>query len=90
MRKDREYTEPVEETVVEKPKKDKNKVTVNVPNLTVRRGPGKSNVQMMVKLSKDTVVDIDNVFPGEGAKKGWGHLKSVDGWINLDFTDYEE
>lgn len=89
MRKDREYTEAVEETVAENPKKDKNTVHINIPNLAIRKGPG-TDFDKTWKVIGDTDVRLEKVVVGVGAKKGWGKLLDIEGWINLDFTDYEE
>lgn len=93
MKRDRikEDIELKEETpIVEKPKKKRDGVIVhvNIPNLAIRVGAG-TDFDKTRKIIGNVKVELDKVAPGEGSKKGWGKLKNSEGWINLDFTDYE-
>lgn len=68
---------PVEETVY--------KVEVTVPNLCIRLGPGRS-YDSIDHYAPTGVVELTEISDGVGSAKGWGKLKSGEGWISLDYT----
>lgn len=60
-------------------------VQVDIPNLNIRKGPGK-NYDRTGEFTGKGVFTITEVSNGEGSKNGWGRLKSGAGWISLDFV----
>lgn len=60
-------------------------VRVNIPNLNIRKGPGK-NYACTGTFTGIGVFTIVEVKPGTGSKSGWGKLKSGIGWIALDYA----
>lgn len=61
------------------------KVKVEIPNLNIRTGPGKSYTPTGEFTGIGTFT-ITEVKDGPGSKDGWGKLKSGAGWISLDFA----
>lgn len=59
------------------------KVTTSV--LNVRSGAG-TNYSIVDTIRDRGVYTIVSNASGSGSKKGWGKLKSGDGWISLDYT----
>ena len=60
------------------------KGTVVYPtNLNIRRGPGTNYLATGRFTGKGTFTIVE-VQEGKGSTKGWGRLKSGDGWISLD------
>lgn len=59
-------------------------VKIDIDNLNIRTGPGTeySRVQF-IPVGIYTIVEVKT---GNGAKYGWGKLKSGLGWISLDFA----
>lgn len=70
-------TVPVEEKVY--------KAEVTVPNLCIRLGPGRS-YDSLDHYAQTGVVELTEISDGVGSAKGWGKLKSGEGWISLDYT----
>lgn len=62
------------------------KVKVEVPNLNIRKGPGK-DYDRTGKFTGSGVFEITEKKPGKGSEKGWGKLVSEEGWISLDFCE---
>lgn len=60
------------------------KVKVSISNLCIRKGPGTDYAKTGRHTGKGTF-DIVQTRDGKGSKKGWGKLKSGEGWISLDF-----
>ena len=61
------------------------KVKVSITNLNIRIGPG-TNFGRTGSFTGAGTFEITEVATGEGSKKGWGKLKSGQGWISLDFA----
>ena len=61
------------------------KVSVDIPNLNIRKGPG-TNYAKTGKYTGKGVFTIVDESKGSGSTRGWGKLKSGVGWISLDFT----
>lgn len=78
-------------TVVEEKvetKKEENKdftVRVSITNLNIRKGPG-TNYGVTGNFTGRGVFTIVETKTGKGSTKGWGKLKSGEGWICLDYT----
>ena len=62
------------------------KVRVSITNLNIRKGPG-TNYSTTGNHVKPGVYTIVEKAVGRGSTKGWGKLKSGDGWISLDFVE---
>ena len=62
-------------------------VRVDSTCLNIRKGPG-TNYARTGDFTGKGVFTIVDVKQGEGAKYGWGKLKSGAGWISLDYTKY--
>ena len=62
-------------------------VRVDSTCLNIRKGPG-TNYARTGEFTGRGVFTIVDVKQGEGAKYGWGKLKSGAGWISLDYTKY--
>lgn len=62
-------------------------VRVDSTCLNIRKGPG-TNYARTGNFTGKGVFTIVDVKQGEGAKYGWGKLKSGAGWISLDYTKY--
>lgn len=62
------------------------KVQVTIKNLNIRSGHGTGYSVVPGGYIKPGVYTITEVKAGEGAKAGWGRLKSGVGWISLDFA----
>lgn len=58
-------------------------VKVGILNLNIRRGPGTDYPRTGNHTGKG-VFTITEVKAGAGSVKGWGRLKSGEGWISLD------
>lgn len=61
------------------------KVKVDIDNLNIRKGPGTNNAKTG-KFTGKGVFTIIEESKGSGSSKGWGRLKSGEGWISLDFV----
>lgn len=61
------------------------KVRVAITDLNIRKGPG-TNYSKTGKCTGKGVFTIVKESTGSGSKKGWGKLKSGDGWISLDYA----
>ena len=61
------------------------KVSVDIDNLNIRKGPG-TNYARTGKCTGKGVFTIVKTSKGQGSDAGWGKLKSGAGWISLDFT----
>lgn len=61
-------------------------VKVNISNLNIRRGPG-TNYDRTGKFTGIGVFTIVDIKDGIGSDKGWGKLKSGEGWISLDYAE---
>lgn len=65
-------------------------VKVDIPNLTIRKGPGKNYAQNFDAGKKGYTgpgeFTITETKSGTGSKTGWGKLKSGAGWISLDYA----
>lgn len=61
------------------------KARVNVSNLNIRLGPG-SSYDPIGRFAPTGIVEIDEIKDGAGSTKGWGKLKSGDGWISMDYA----
>ena len=62
------------------------KVRVDIPLLNIRTGPGKIYTKTGFHTGVGEFV-ITKVEPGEGSEKGWGKLKSGEGWISMDHVE---
>lgn len=60
------------------------KVKVNRDDLNIRKGPG-TNYDKDGKCPKGTYTIVKE-SSGKGSDKGWGKLKSGQGWISLDYV----
>lgn len=61
------------------------KVEVSVPNLCIRKGPARS-FDSLDCYAQTGIVDLTEISEGAGSTKGWGKLKSGEGWISLDYA----
>ena len=59
-------------------------VKVSIDNLNIRTGAGTGYTR--IKYIKPGVYTIVEVKAGKGSVKGWGKLKSGEGWISLDYA----
>ena len=72
----------------EKPDGDKKTaflVKVSIDDLNIRKGPG-TNYARTGKYTGKGTFTITETKSGQGAKAGWGKLKSGAGWISLDYA----
>jgi N-acetylmuramoyl-L-alanine amidase CwlA len=76
---DKDGTTTVNKTSTEK------KVKVSISNLCIRKGPG-TNYGKTGKYTGKGTFTITQTKSGTGSKKGWGELKTGDGWISLDYA----
>lgn len=60
-------------------------VKISILTLNIRKGPGTNYAKTGKKTGRGTFTIVE-VKEGKGAKKGWGKLKSGDGWISLDYA----
>lgn len=60
-------------------------VKVSITTLNIRKGPGTNYAKTGKKTGKGTFTIVETK-KGKGSIKGWGALKSGDGWISLDFA----
>lgn len=60
-------------------------VKVDINYLNIRKGPGMDCERTGNYTGKGTFV-ITEVKDGNGSDAGWGHLKSGEGWISLDYA----
>lgn len=60
-------------------------VKVSIPVLNIRKGAG-TNTAKTGAYTGVGVFTIMEVREGKGSDIGWGRLKSVAGWISLDYT----
>lgn len=60
-------------------------VSVDIPKLNIRKGPG-MNYDKTGEYTGKGVFSIVEVSSGSGSNTGWGRLKSGAGWICLDYT----
>lgn len=60
-------------------------VKVDIDYLNIRTGPG-TNYTKTGKFTGKGIFTIIEVKTGKGSKKGWGKLKSLAGWISLDYA----
>lgn len=59
-------------------------VQVSITNLKIRKGPGTDyDIKRTIKPGVYTIVEESS---GTGSTKGWGKLKSGEGWIALDYA----
>ena len=58
-------------------------VEVSIPNLNIRKGPGK-DYEPTGSFTGIGIFPITDVKTGVGSDSGWGKLQSGDGWISLD------
>lgn len=61
-------------------------VSVKIPNLNIRKGPG-TDTKKTGKYTGIGTFTIIQVKSGKGSKAGWGKLKSGAGYIALDFCE---
>ena len=61
-------------------------VTVSIPNLNIRKGPG-FDYDVTGHFTGIGVFMIAETCDGEGSDSGWGRLSSGEGWISLDHTE---
>lgn len=61
------------------------KAEVTVPNLCIRLGPARS-YDSLDRYAPIGVVELTEISDGAGSTKGWGKLKSGEGWISLDYA----
>lgn len=61
------------------------RVKIDINNLNIRKGPG-TNYNKTGQFTGKGVFTITAESKGKGSTKGWGKLKSGQGWISLDFT----
>lgn len=61
------------------------KVKIDINNLNIRKGPG-TNYNKTGQCTGKGVFTIIAESKGKGSDKGWGKLKSGQGWVSLDFT----
>ena len=59
------------------------KVKVEIPDLNIRTGAG-TNYPKTGKHTGAGVFTLVEIQSGQGARNGWGKLKSGLGWISLD------
>lgn len=60
-------------------------VRVTIDDLNIRVGPG-TNYAKTGDTTGKGIFTITDAKSGKGSKKGWGKLKSGQGWISLDFA----
>lgn len=60
-------------------------VRVDINDLNIRVGPG-TNYAKTGDCTGKGIFTITDAKSGRGSKKGWGKLKSGQGWISLDFA----
>lgn len=60
-------------------------VEVSIPNLNIRKGPGK-NYDPTGSFTGIGIFPITDVKTGVGSDSGWGKLESGAGWISLDYV----
>ena len=60
-------------------------VEVSIPNLNIRKGPGK-DYDPTGSFTGIGIFPITDVKTGVGSDSGWGKLQSGDGWISLDYA----
>ena len=70
-------------TKAEDTKKESFLFRVSISDLNIRRGPGTNYLATGGFTGKGTFTIVE-VKEGKGSTKGWGRLKSGDGWISLD------
>ena len=58
-------------------------VEVSIPNLNIRKGPGK-DYDPTGNFTGIGIFPITDVKTGVGSDSGWGKLESGAGWISLD------
>lgn len=56
----------------------------------IRTGPGVNYGQVFGKYLKETSVEVSEIVPGSGSKKGWGKLVDDSGWVGMDFVEEVE
>ena len=61
------------------------KVEVSIPNLNIRKGPGK-DYDPTGSFTGIGIFPITDVKTGVGSDSGWGKLESGAGWISLDYV----
>lgn len=61
------------------------KVKVEIPDLNIRTGAG-TNYPKTGKYTGAGIFTIVEIQSGQGARNGWGKLKSGLGWISLDYA----
>lgn len=61
------------------------KIRVDVENLRIRSGPG-TNYDPIGKYTGIGQFIITEIQNGNGSSAGWGKLKTVDGWVCLDYV----
>lgn len=61
------------------------RVKIDINNLNIRKGPG-TNYNKTGQFTGKGIFTITAESKGKGSAKGWGKLKSGQGWISLDFT----
>lgn len=61
------------------------KVKIDVTNLNIRTGPS-TDYPTIGKYIEKGIYTITETSPGKGSVKGWGRLKSGQGWVALDFV----
>ena len=59
-------------------------VQVTIDDLYIRKGPGTNYAKN--GFTGKGIFTITEVKTGKGSKKGWGKLKSGQGWISLDYA----
>lgn len=87
MAKSHNRSEPPKVSVKDEsqPKQKVYKAEVTVPNLCIRTGPARSYTSLD-RYAPTGVVELIEISEGAGSTKGWGKLKSGDGWISLDYA----
>lgn len=61
-------------------------IRIEVSNLRIRTGPG-TNYNSTGKYTGKGNFNITEIQNGTGSKKGWGKLKSINGWVCLDYVE---
>lgn len=73
-------------TVVKKRSELPYMVQVDIADLNIRVGPG-TNYAKTGEFTGKGIFTITEIKTGKGSKKGWGKLKSLAGWISLDYAE---
>lgn len=64
-------------------------IRIDVENLRIRSGPG-TDYDSIGKYTGRGLFVITEIQNGNGSKKGWGKLKSINGWVCLDYVIFTD